>query len=250
MEPSSFLPITLSWRLTGLFRTILSGYFLQVYSIRDAAANNLKRLAEEFGPEWAVLHIIPQVCVALVCLNFTTLSNNSEFSLLLISQWWCWMCWIEHNSLGLIGNYVFLTIRKKSLDWWFGLFQYLIVFSASIWQANYVAFPSCFWLDYCFRISFTLYVCSYLLKNWILKCHILLQVLEMSTNPHYLYRMTILRAVSLLAPVMGSEITCSKLLPVVINASKDRYWMRGLSIRFVKLFHSNPAVSECWIWFH
>ncbi|KAI8023484.1 Serine/threonine-protein phosphatase 2A 65 kDa regulatory subunit A alpha isoform [Camellia lanceoleosa] len=25
-----------------------------VYSIRDAAANNLKRLAEEFGPEWAM----------------------------------------------------------------------------------------------------------------------------------------------------------------------------------------------------
>lgn len=34
---------------------------LQVYSIRDAAANNLKRLAEEFGPEWAMQHIIPQV---------------------------------------------------------------------------------------------------------------------------------------------------------------------------------------------
>lgn len=33
----------------------------QVYSIRDAAANNLKRLAEEFGPEWALQHIIPQV---------------------------------------------------------------------------------------------------------------------------------------------------------------------------------------------
>lgn len=34
---------------------------LQVYSIRDAAANNLKRLAEEFGPEWAMQHIVPQV---------------------------------------------------------------------------------------------------------------------------------------------------------------------------------------------
>ena len=34
---------------------------MQVYSIRDAAANNLKRLAEEFGPEWALQHIIPQV---------------------------------------------------------------------------------------------------------------------------------------------------------------------------------------------
>jgi len=33
----------------------------QVYSIREAAANNLKRLAEEFGPEWALQHIIPQV---------------------------------------------------------------------------------------------------------------------------------------------------------------------------------------------
>jgi len=50
------------------------------------------------------------------------------------------------------------------------------------------------------------------------------QVLEMSSNPHYLYRMTILRAISLLAPVMGPEITCSKLLPVVVAASKDRYF--------------------------
>jgi len=79
----------------------------KVYSIRDAAANNLKRLAEEFGPEWAMQHIIPQV-------------------------------------------------------------------------------------------------------------------LDMITNPHYLYRMTTLRAISLLAPVMGSEITCSKLLPVITSAAKDR----------------------------
>jgi hypothetical protein len=49
------------------------------------------------------------------------------------------------------------------------------------------------------------------------------QVLEMINNQHYLYRTTILRAISLLAPVMGSEITNSKLLPVAINASKDRY---------------------------
>ncbi|KAE8716074.1 hypothetical protein F3Y22_tig00110156pilonHSYRG00326 [Hibiscus syriacus] len=44
----------------------------------------------------------------------------------------------------------------------------------------------------------------------------------MATTSHYLYRMTILRFISLLAPVMGPEITCSKLLPVVVNASKDR----------------------------
>ena len=48
------------------------------------------------------------------------------------------------------------------------------------------------------------------------------QVLDMINNTHYLYRMTILRAISLLAPVMGSEITCSKLLPVIVTLSKDR----------------------------
>jgi serine/threonine-protein phosphatase 2A regulatory subunit A len=47
-------------------------------------------------------------------------------------------------------------------------------------------------------------------------------VLEKINNPHYLYRMTILQAISLLAPVMGAEITCQQLLPVVINSSKDR----------------------------
>ncbi|GFZ16118.1 protein phosphatase 2A subunit A2 [Actinidia rufa] len=83
------------------------GQVNQVYSICDAAANNLKRLAKEFGPEWVMQHIIPQV-------------------------------------------------------------------------------------------------------------------LDMINNPHYLYRMTILRSISLLAPVMGAEITCSKLLPVVITTLKDR----------------------------
>lgn len=34
---------------------------LQVHSIREAVANNLKRLAKEFGPEWAMQHIITQV---------------------------------------------------------------------------------------------------------------------------------------------------------------------------------------------
>jgi serine/threonine-protein phosphatase 2A regulatory subunit A len=48
------------------------------------------------------------------------------------------------------------------------------------------------------------------------------QVLEKIGNPHYLYRMTILQAISLLAPVMGAEITSQKLLPVVITSSKDR----------------------------
>ena len=32
-----------------------------VYSIRDAATKNLQRLAQEFGPDWAKDHIVPQV---------------------------------------------------------------------------------------------------------------------------------------------------------------------------------------------
>ncbi|KAL9259653.1 Serine/threonine-protein phosphatase 2A 65 kDa regulatory subunit A beta isoform-like protein [Drosera capensis] len=48
------------------------------------------------------------------------------------------------------------------------------------------------------------------------------KVLEMMSNPHYLYRMTVIHTISLLAPVLGSEITCSKLLPAVAKASKDR----------------------------
>lgn len=40
---------------------LLNLFVLQLYSIRDAAANNLKCLAEEFGPEWAMQHIVPQV---------------------------------------------------------------------------------------------------------------------------------------------------------------------------------------------
>ncbi|KAA3459764.1 Armadillo-like helical [Gossypium australe] len=107
-----YIPLLASQLGVGFFDDKLGALCMQwlkdkVYSIRDAAANNVKRLAEEFGPDWAMQHIVPQV-------------------------------------------------------------------------------------------------------------------LDMINNPHYLYRMTILHAVSLLAPVMGKDITCSKLLPVVINASKDR----------------------------
>ena len=46
--------------------------------------------------------------------------------------------------------------------------------------------------------------------------------MEKISNPHYLYRMTVLVAISLLAPVVGAEATCQTMLPVVINAAKDR----------------------------
>ncbi|KAH0854828.1 hypothetical protein HID58_037132, partial [Brassica napus] len=112
------------WRVVASSTLCMQWLQDKVHSIRDAAANNLKRLAEEFGHEWAMQHIVPQF-------------------------------------------------------------------------------------------------------------------LEMINNPHYLYRMTILRAVSLLAPVIGSEITCSKLLPVVITASKDRqYNKQGFFI-----YHRVPNIK-------
>lgn len=45
----------------------------------------------------------------------------------------------------------------------------------------------------------------------------------MIQNQHYLYRMTVLYTISLLAPVVGAELFCQTMLPVVINAAKDRY---------------------------
>ncbi|CAN7079600.1 unnamed protein product [Brassica oleracea var. botrytis] len=74
--------------------------------------------------------------------------------------------------------------------------------------------------------------------EWAMQ-HIVPQVLEMISNPHYLYRMTILRAVSLLAPVMGSEITCSKLLPVVMTGAKDRQCIN----KIIFYYHRVPNIK-------
>ncbi|KAF2602446.1 hypothetical protein F2Q70_00026811 [Brassica cretica] len=68
-------------------------------------------------------------------------------------------------------------------------------------------------------------------------------VLEMVNNPHYLHRMMALRAISLMASVMGSEITCSKFLPVVVEASKDR--VPNIKFNVAKLLQSLiPIVDQ------
>ncbi|KAE8657452.1 Serine/threonine-protein phosphatase 2A 65 kDa regulatory subunit A beta isoform [Hibiscus syriacus] len=61
-----YIPLLASQLGVGFFDDKLGALCMQwlqdkVYSIRDAAANNLKRLAEEFGRDWAMEHIIPQV---------------------------------------------------------------------------------------------------------------------------------------------------------------------------------------------
>ncbi|KAF9593168.1 hypothetical protein IFM89_020464 [Coptis chinensis] len=67
--PLSWLP-----SFTGiLIRTLLAGLLC-------AAANNLKCLAEEFGPEWAMQHIVPKVCF------FTQTGINIKFKVAKVLQ--------------------------------------------------------------------------------------------------------------------------------------------------------------------
>uniref|UniRef100_A0A0D3B1K8 Condensin complex subunit 1 C-terminal domain-containing protein n=1 Tax=Brassica oleracea var. oleracea TaxID=109376 RepID=A0A0D3B1K8_BRAOL len=69
------------------------------------------------------------------------------------------------------------------------------------------------------------------------------EVLDIVTNPHYLHRMMVLRAISLMAPVMGSEITCSKFLLVVAEASKDK--VPNVKFNVAKLLQSLiPIVDQ------
>lgn len=42
-------------------QTIKTSVFMQVFCIREAATQNLQKLAAEFGPEWAKEHLVPQV---------------------------------------------------------------------------------------------------------------------------------------------------------------------------------------------
>lgn len=48
------------------------------------------------------------------------------------------------------------------------------------------------------------------------------QVLSMIKNPHYLYRMTVLVAISMLASIVSRDVLINHMLPVIISASKDK----------------------------
>jgi serine/threonine-protein phosphatase 2A regulatory subunit A len=48
------------------------------------------------------------------------------------------------------------------------------------------------------------------------------QVLGMITNPHYLYRMTVLVAISSLASYVSQDVFVSTMLPVLVGCAKDR----------------------------
>lgn len=48
------------------------------------------------------------------------------------------------------------------------------------------------------------------------------QILSMMKNSHYLYRMTVLLAMSLLASIVPQDVLINNMLPVIISASKDK----------------------------
>jgi serine/threonine-protein phosphatase 2A regulatory subunit A len=54
------------------------------------------------------------------------------------------------------------------------------------------------------------------------KEHLVPQVLAMIKNPHYLYRMTVLVAISSLANYVSQEVFVSSMLPVLVSCAKDR----------------------------
>ncbi len=54
--------------------------------------------------------------------------------------------------------------------------------------------------------------------------HVVPRVLALIQSSNYLYRMTVLAAVTALAPAVPRDVLCNTMLPAVINASKDKVW--------------------------
>jgi serine/threonine-protein phosphatase 2A regulatory subunit A len=44
----------------------------------------------------------------------------------------------------------------------------------------------------------------------------------MIKNQHYLYRMTVLMAISMLASVVSQDVLINSMLPVILSAAKDK----------------------------
>lgn len=75
-------------RKLNYFSFISGIYSTLVYAIREAATNNLKKLVEKFGHEWAQSTIIPKVLnmsrdqnylIRMTCLFCINVRQNFEF---------------------------------------------------------------------------------------------------------------------------------------------------------------------------
>lgn len=54
------------------------------------------------------------------------------------------------------------------------------------------------------------------------KEHLVPKVLALARNSHYLYRMTMLLALSLLASIVHHDVLVSQMLPVILSSAKDK----------------------------
>ena len=71
------------------------------------------------------------------------------------------------------------------------------------------------------------------------------QVLGMIDNPHYLYRMTVLSAIAALAPVITHDVLVDSMLPVVINAGKDKVRLTVLAFQFDRHWQALLQILAC-----
>lgn len=76
------------------------------------------------------------------------------------------------------------------------------------------------------------------------KEHLVPQVLAMVKNPHYLYRMTVLVAISSLANYVSQEVFVGTMLPVLVQCAKDR--VPNVKFNVAKVGFGGGAVLPWW----
>jgi serine/threonine-protein phosphatase 2A regulatory subunit A len=71
------------------------------------------------------------------------------------------------------------------------------------------------------------------------KEHLVPKVLALARNSHYLYRMTMLLALSLLASIVSHDVLVSQMLPVILTSAKDKVCRQG--------FVNQASIPHCFI---
>ena len=186
-----------------------------VFSIREAATRNLFKLAQEFGPDWARVHLVPQVKPKL---DFSNCTRSDSCSKSCKSQ--CLgrsrrqhaaACPSTQPSLASLAGSALQVKRLLAHQ-----------LGRSTWCL--VQPPAC---SPCVAPqTMGLLLDSHSLQT-LHSVHPRLsldpvQVLKMVDNPHYLYRMTVLVAIASLAPVVNHDVLCGSMLPVVVGCSHDK----------------------------
>lgn len=157
---------------------------MQVFSIRAAATDNLAKLAQEFGADWAQEHLVPQACM---------LPPSTSCS-----------CCDMHSPLTCTAA---LHGRKPPSS-------VVVRIGSCVHLSVSLSLPECL-------TAFL--VPASLLNDWTWTCGVgYTQVLTMVNNQHYLYRMTVLVAITSLASVVSHETLYQTILPAVVSCAKDK----------------------------